>query len=172
MYIEEAEVVLKESIENVIKVLKGDVAGDKNLAGIIAFEIRRSAQEGMASGIDINGFSFAPLKVRNGVPLNDTGQLRASMQVSITGQNIAEIALAGARNNMIGAVHQHGATIRPVRAKLLSFPLPGGGRAFAKQVVIPARQFFPTSSSYRAQDAFKKGVEKVKVELGNLKFEL
>jgi len=39
------------------------------------------------------------------------------------------------------AVHEFGATIRPVRAKALRFALPGGGFATVKQAVIPARPF-------------------------------
>jgi len=44
-------------------------------------------------------------------------------------------------NLRYAAVHEFGATIRPVKAKALRFALPGGGFATVKQAVIPARPF-------------------------------
>lgn len=85
-----------------------------------------------------NGSRWAPLKLRQGQPLVDTGRLRASIT-----------SKAGDREVVVGTnvqyarVHQFGAVIRPVRAKLLRFPNDAGGFAFARQVKVPARPFMP-----------------------------
>lgn len=90
------------------------------------------------------GKAWAPLTSRQGQPLLDTGRLRNSITHLVQG-NTLEIGT----NWPWAHVHQFGAEIVPVRAKLLRFTV-GGARGrdrvvFAKKVVIPARPFLPVS---------------------------
>lgn len=92
---------------------------------------------GFRAGRSPYGQAWAPLKLRAGQPLRDTGALQRSITMSATGN---EVVIG---TNRVGArVHQFGATIVPVRAKVLAFPGPGG-MIFAKRVVVPARPFMP-----------------------------
>lgn len=73
-----------------------------------------------------------------GQTLIDRGLLRESVvrQPVVSGNSVTLSS-----NLRYAAVHEFGATIRPVRAKALRFALPGGGFATVKQAVIPARPF-------------------------------
>lgn len=73
---------------------------------------------------------------RGGAILRDTGRLAAS----ITSSASASQARIGS-NVIYAGIHQAGGTIRPVNAKALAIPLPGGGIALAQEVTIPARPF-------------------------------
>lgn len=85
------------------------------------------------------GEKWAPLKFRNGQPLRDTGVLRNSL-VPRYGKDFFEFGTShpGAR------VHQFGATIVPVKAKMLRFFAKGSKiPIFRKSVTIPARPYMP-----------------------------
>lgn len=73
-----------------------------------------------------------------GQTLIDRGLLRESVvrQPVVSGNSVTLSS-----NLRYAAVHEFGATIRPVRAKALRFALPGGGFATVKKAVIPARPF-------------------------------
>lgn len=88
-----------------------------------------------------NGSRWAPLKVRNGQPLRDTGRLYASITMK---REEREVVVG--TNVQYARVHQFGAVIRPKRGKFLRFPA-GDGFAFARQVTVPARPFMPIDSS-------------------------
>jgi len=89
-------------------------------------------------GIDPWQSPWAKLKLRKGQPLVDTGRLRSSItsKADATGVTIGT-------NAKQARVHQYGAEIKPVKAKRLVFPGPGGKLIFAKRVFIPARPFLP-----------------------------
>lgn len=89
-------------------------------------------------GIDPWGNPWLGLKMRKGQPLRDTRRL----QGSITSNPDAKGVTVGT-NLIYARVHQHGATIKPVKAKRLVFPGPNGQLIFAKQVTIPARPYMP-----------------------------
>src|SRR5690606_20982611 len=93
----------------------------------------------MSRGPD--GQRWAPLKLRDGKPLLDTGRLRNSITSRLVyagGENSVEIGT----NVKYAPVQQFGALIKPRHKKFLLFPGAGGkGRIAAKQVVIPARPF-------------------------------
>ncbi|WP_419832134.1 phage virion morphogenesis protein [Endozoicomonas atrinae] len=83
-----------------------------------------------------DGTPWAPLKIRTGQILSDTGRLRNSLSYK-TGNDEVEVGT----NVKYAAVHNFGATIRPKKAKMLAFPGKNGKTIFAKKVVIPARPF-------------------------------
>lgn len=89
------------------------------------------------------GEKWAPLRFRNGQPLRDNKLLQNSF-VPRYGQDFVEIG-----TNRVGArVHQFGATIVPVHAKMLRFFAKGSTiPIFAKSVTIPARPFMPLDSA-------------------------
>ncbi len=75
-----------------------------------------------------------------GKTLIDSGRLLQSLTHNATDQGV-EVGT----NVIYAAVHQLGATIKPVTAKTLSFVI-GDRRVFAKQVTIPARPFLGISN--------------------------
>ena len=81
-------------------------------------------------------------RVEGGKTLTDSARLK----MSITHRSDSSSAEWGT-NVIYAAVHQSGATIRPVSAKALSFRLPGNLRFVSvKEVVIPARPFIGLSA--------------------------
>jgi phage gpG-like protein len=99
---------------------------------------------------DPYGNRWPALTSRQGMPLLDTGtHLRATLTPKVTPAGF-EVS-----THFIGAaVHQYGATIRPVRAKKLAFKVRGAptkrsprgklsGTIFADEVTIPRRQYMP-----------------------------
>jgi phage virion morphogenesis protein len=104
----------------------------------LADEIRGSFK----SGADPYGNKWKPLKTRAGQPLLDTGRLRNSINYNVTKKDEVVIGT----NVFYAPVHQFGATIVPVFAKMLRFVPRGAKRPiFAKKVVVPARPFLPLS---------------------------
>lgn len=88
---------------------------------------------------DPYGQTWAPLKLRRGKPLLDTGRLRASARLTQRSLGF-EIALTA----NYARTHQEGAVIVPRRARMLSWKVRGSKRRyFAKRVVIPRRQMIP-----------------------------
>ena len=94
-----------------------------------------------------DGSKWLPLKLRTGQPLRDRGLLVNS----ITTQRGADFIDIG--TSRVGArVHQFGATIVPVRAKMLRFFAKGSKvPIFRKSVTIPARPFFPLDAGGNMQ---------------------
>lgn len=90
-----------------------------------------------------------PKLTRTGQPLVNTGHLRDSVlsrrdgDAVIVGTNL-RVPHGSAS---LGAVHQFGAVIVPVKAKLLAWHGPGKGFFFAKKVTIPARPFMPMDAA-------------------------
>lgn len=96
---------------------------------------------GFKLGVSPFGRPWAPLKIRRGQPLRDTGRLQRSIVANATGDGVV------IGTNLVQAgVQQFGAIIRPRRAKRLVFPGPGGRMIFAKQVTVPARPYLPLLS--------------------------
>jgi phage gpG-like protein len=85
------------------------------------------------------GSPWAPLTSRSGQTLRKTGALFSSLH-AVQRANGFSIDTS----NRVAHVHNSGATIFPVRAKALAFRL-FGRKVFAKKVVIPKRQFIPTT---------------------------
>lgn len=98
-------------------------------------------QLGFKAGASPYGQAWAPLSIRRGQPLRDSGRLRSS----ITSRPDDSGVTVGT-NLIYAPVHQFGATIKPKNAKRLVFP-GGGGLIFAKSVTIPARPFMPLDDS-------------------------
>jgi phage gpG-like protein len=93
---------------------------------------------------DPYGNKWAPLRLRRGRPLLDTGRLRASAALSPLPNGFAITMTAG-----YASTHQSGKRdIRPVRAKMLSWKMRGSTRRyFAKRVSIPRRQMLPEAAT-------------------------
>lgn len=87
------------------------------------------------------GNIWQPLKIRNGKPLRDTGQLKSSINYQVY-QDVVEVGT----NLKYAPVHQFGATITPKQAKMLRF-FNGSIPIFATQVVIPARPYMPINAA-------------------------
>jgi phage gpG-like protein len=84
------------------------------------------------------GDTWAPLVIRKGQPLRDTGHLQRSITYNVSGDAV-EIGT----NVQYAKIHQFGGWVRPVVAKSLRFYGAGGLPIFAKEVYIPARPFLP-----------------------------
>ena len=83
-----------------------------------------------------------------GQTLKKSGQLRDSISSEHTSHSAA-----WGTNKIYAAVHQFGAIIKPVSAKVLKFFLPGIGFRSAKQVIIPARPFLGINKADEADIA-------------------
>lgn len=107
--------------------------------------------------IGFDGYAWAPRKdTANTAPLmNVTGQLRAAAtggpdHVRRIGGNVLLFGVAKGIGSLAGAaVHQFGAIIRPVRAKMLSWVTAAGRRVFARQVKVPARPYLGMDAETR-----------------------
>ncbi len=109
----------------------------KAISREVATEAGLLVSEGFQQGMSPDGKPWAPLVVRSGQPLRDTGRLAASVTIKDTGAGFT----AGT-NTVYAGVHQHGAVITAKRARqLYSAKLHIG---FGKSVRIPARPFLPT----------------------------
>jgi phage gpG-like protein len=113
---------------------------------------------GIRQSVNPYGDPFAPLTSRTGIPLRNTGN---NIQRSWTaGQETPTSFVFGSRFKYL-ATHQYGATIVPVRAKMLRFTVAGAPKVtksgryragstavrYALKVVIPRRQMVPEEST-------------------------
>jgi phage gpG-like protein len=108
----------------------------------LAAEALTQVALGFREGRAPDGEAWAPLKVRRGRPLRDTGRLLNSFSYEIlpTGFRIGT-------KTFYARVHQYGRVIVPRKAKLLRFPIGRGARkryAFARKVNVPARPMVPS----------------------------
>lgn len=93
------------------------------------------------------GEAWAPLRIRKGKPLVNSGRFRSSIDFRVGGDGASEYVDVGTNfgplpgGKSIAAVHQFGATIVPKQAKFLRFM--GANGYITKKVVIPARPFLP-----------------------------
>lgn len=100
----------------------------------------KQLMDSFRQGRDPYGQPWAPLKLRKGKPLLDTGRLRASAALRPRPAGFEIVMTAD-----YAGTHQTGKTIRPVKARLLSWTVRGNKkRFFARQVTIPRRQMLPT----------------------------
>ena len=112
----------------------------RGIGASLAEEIRA----GFKDSRDPYGNPWAPLKLRRGKPLLDTGRLRNSINYKVTrsGGTVSEVIVG--TNVFYAKTHQFGATIVPVYAKMLAYKVRGRkGTIFSKKSVIPPRPFLP-----------------------------
>lgn len=108
------------------------------MAGIGAVLVNR-IRLGFRTGTDPWGRPWAPLKMRKGQPLRDTGRLQRSIGYAASADQVTV-----GTNVLYAKVHQFGAIIKPVRAAFLIFVNRiTGKKVLAKQVTVPARPFLP-----------------------------
>jgi phage gpG-like protein len=119
-----------------------------------AIEARKQVRQGFARGVDPYGNPWAPLKLRAGGPLRDTGRL-SEFTVRLTSTGF--VLTAGAD---YAAPHQYGAVILPKNGKWLTFQ--SGGRWYRlKKAVIPKRQMVPEGSWGEWENAFAERFETI-----------
>lgn len=121
--------------------IRAMVAAGENLQPLherIGAGLLSNIRLGFKAGSSPYGQPWAPLKIRQGQPLRDTGRLQNSITpaADATGVTIGT-------NVRYAAIHQFGGTIRPKAGPFLVFPIGGGRFARKKQVTIPARPFMP-----------------------------
>lgn len=95
-------------------------------------------QLGFRSATDPWGFKWAPLKIRKGTPLTNSGILRRSIT-----KRADDSGVTVGTNLKYARVHQFGATITAKNGAFLAIPRPGGGVFLKKSVYVPARPFLP-----------------------------
>lgn len=125
----------------VIAALNRLIQAGGELAPVLAAigrQVKTNVQLGFVQGVDPYGRSWAPLKVRQGQPLRDTGRLMGSIDY-----RVEQAAVEIGTNVRYAPVHQFGATIRAKTPRGLIFPVPGG-YVRKRRVTIPARAFLPT----------------------------
>lgn len=119
-----------------------------------AVEARKQVRRGFAEGRDPYGNPWAPLKLRQGVPLNDTGRL-AEFSVRVTETGF--VLTTGP--HPAPQVHQYGATIKG--NPWLTFQA-GGSWYRVKSVTIPRRQMVPEGTWGDIwEDAFAERFEQI-----------
>lgn len=108
----------------------------------LAEEANTQIALGFRESRDPNGAPWAPLKLRTGQPLRDTGRLAASLRAKPLPSAIA-VDVTG-RPAKYFRVHQFGAVIVPLRGKVLRWRVRGSRKYFvAKRVRIPQRRMLP-----------------------------
>lgn len=93
------------------------------------------------------GQQWAPLKMRDGQPLVDTGRLRDSVVYAAQAKSVTV-----GTNVQYARTHQFGARIAPKTAKALRFRnQKAGAWVFARAVTVPPRPFFPITKGGGAE---------------------
>jgi len=94
---------------------------------LVVNQVRRR----IASGGE--GLSWPPTR-RGGVPLNETGRLRGSINHLVRSRG-SQSEISVGTNVVYAAVHHFGATIRPVNAQMLFIPISAKGRRIGPKPV-------------------------------------
>lgn len=107
-------------------------------------------RQGFAEETDPYGKPWAPLVLRSGRALSDTGGLRSSWhrtQLSAGGFSVASSkTYAAYHQNGTGIYGPRGKRIRPVTKKALAFKVGGKRHIFASVAGAPIRRMIPTTS--------------------------
>lgn len=132
--------------------LEGKGASMKPVLEVIGSRLVNRIKMGFRTTRSPAGVTWAPLKMRSGQPLSDTGRLKNSITYKATDQAV-EIGtnLTSTWHGIthsIGRVHQFGATVRPRWAPRLAFKNQiTGETVISMKSVIPARPFMPINAS-------------------------
>lgn len=101
----------------------------------------------LGRGLQYDGAPMQPLRIRKGVPLNDTRQhIYNRITHQVVGRDTVVVGMLDSAAAKIGRVHQFGATIRAKNARFLAIPV-GDEIRLVKQVTIPRRPFLPLTES-------------------------
>lgn len=114
--------------------------GIPKVASEVAQETKLLVSEGFQRSASPDGQAWAPLKVRAGQPLRDTGRLATSITV-----NAAGLTFTVGTNVEYAGVHQNGAVITAKNKRSLYSKKQR--RFFGRSVTIPARPFLPTGTA-------------------------
>lgn len=114
--------------------------GTLRIAAQVAQETRLLAAETFQRGVSPDGQAWAPLRVRSGQPLRDSGRLATSLTVTYAG-----LTFTVGTNVGYAGVHQYGATVTVKNKRSLYSQKQR--RFFGKTVTIPARPFLPTGTA-------------------------
>lgn len=114
--------------------------GTKRVAAQVAEETKSLVTEGFQRGVSPDGQAWAPLRVRAGQPLRDTGRLATSLTVTHAG-----LTFTVGTNVAYAGVHQQGATVTVKNKRSLYSRKQR--QFFGRSVTIPARPFLPTGTA-------------------------
>jgi phage gpG-like protein len=124
--------------------LKSNVTNLRPAMADIGANMVSLIHQNLGQGVTPWGEPMKPLKYRQGVPLNDTRMHIYQRITYAADTNSVRVGMLDSEAAKIGQVHQYGAVIKPVKAKMLRFTPRGFKKPFfAKQVTIPARPFMP-----------------------------
>lgn len=137
--------VLDQAVQQGLAQLQQQGGDLKPTLEVVGRKLKTKVQLGFRSAQSPWGQKWAPLKLRSGQPLRDTGANLYGRLTYQIGQDEGGFHVDVGTNFKYAPVHQFGAVIKPVKAKMLRFMGPNGP-IFAKQVVIPARPFLPITA--------------------------
>lgn len=119
-------------------------ANNPQVLPVIGRKVTTLIQLGFRNSASPWGHPWQPLNgqtTRRGKPLQDSGRLRNSISWQVHGDTVAI-----GTNVDHARVHQFGAVIKPVTARMLRWVGPRGP-IYAKEVIIPARPFMPITDT-------------------------
>ena len=113
----------------------------------LAEEAIELVREGIAEGHDPYGKKYAPLVLRDGNPLEDTGRLKVWHRVTATRQQFAiasTVDYAKYHQEGTGIYGPKKRRIKPLKARALRIPVRGGSPLFRRSVEgTPQRMMVP-----------------------------
>lgn len=140
--------IIDQDVREKLKSLQDSAADMSPALNVVGRTVRDRILLGFKFSQSPYGQQWAPLKIREGKPLIDSGRMRSSISYRVGGTNGGQYVDVGTNygplngGGTVAAVHQFGATIKPKQAKFLRF-MGRNGYIFAKRVVVPARPFLP-----------------------------
>jgi phage gpG-like protein len=140
--------IIDQDVREKLKALQDSAADMSPALNVVGRTVRDRILLGFKFSRSPYGQQWAPLKIREGVPLIDSGRLRSSISYQVGGTSGGQYVDVGTNygplngGGSVAAVHQFGAVIKPKQAKFLRF-MGANGYIFAKKVVVPARPFMP-----------------------------
>jgi phage gpG-like protein len=136
------------------------------LAQVMGAAAMKEYSDGFRKSRDPYGNKWAPLKLRRGKPLQNTGRLRASAALNAAHDGFTIVVTAD-----YASTHQRGAVIVPKRKRLLAWRV-GRRRFFAKRVYVPKRQMLPEARTGGLGPIWTKAIATAGQELLNRQFQL
>lgn len=115
--LDEAVKMVAKTAEDILRVTRDPVLGKQ-----LAILATAGAKQHFVDGVSPDGTPWAPLRLRAGKPLRDTGVLMAATTARAE-QSASGVAIALSNNRVQARLHNEGGTVTPKRAKYLAVPL-------------------------------------------------
>lgn len=130
--LDEAVRAVAKTAEEILRVARDPVLG-KQLAVLAT----AGAKQHFVDGVSPEGTPWAPLRLRAGKPLRDTGILMAATTARAE-QSASGVAIALSNNRVQARIHNEGGTVTPKKAKYLAVPLTDAARRVSgpRQMVL------------------------------------